>query len=167
MSVGQLVRLKLADLDSHIHSAQIVGKRVNQHTVYFDTPAWKAIEEYLTARGDSGSGGDLQGLAVFARHDRRASHSVRPLTTDGVRLVFRQLARVSEIEIDITPQSLRHAFAVKMLETTGDLAIVQAMLGHSSPATTRVYTKVSNKTTREAHRTAFGYGKTDSEGENK
>jgi site-specific recombinase XerD len=167
MSVGQLVRLRLADLDGHMRSAQIVGKRVNQHTVYFDNRAWKSIEEYLTARGDSGSGGDLQGLAVFARHDRGASHSVRPLTTEGVRLVFKQLARVSEIEIDITPQSLRHAFAVKMLETTGDLAIVQDMLGHSSPATTRIYTKVSNKKIREAHRAAFNYGGSESETKNK
>ena len=62
-----------------------------------------------------------------------------------VRLVFNALARDANIEIALTPHSLRHAFATKVLEATGDLAVVQDMLGHSSPATTRIYAKVSSK----------------------
>ena len=57
----------------------------------------------------------------------------------------------------MTPHSLRHAFATKMLEATGDLALVQDMLGHSSPATTRIYAKVSSKRLRDAHRTVLKY----------
>ena len=42
------------------------------------------------------------------------------------------------------PHALRHTFATDLLEQTGDLALVQDALGHSSPDTTRVYAKVRN-----------------------
>ncbi|MBI3742367.1 MAG: tyrosine-type recombinase/integrase [Chloroflexi bacterium] len=79
-----------------------------------------------------------------------------PLTTDAVRLVFSELAHAAGIEITMTPHSLRHAFATKLLDATGDLAVVQDMLGHSSPTTTRIYAQVSSKRMREADRAAFG-----------
>jgi integrase/recombinase XerC len=55
---------------------------------------------------------------------------------------------------------LRHAFATRVLEATGDLAVVQDMLGHSSPDTTRIYAKVSSKRMRDAHRAAFDDART-------
>jgi site-specific recombinase XerD len=157
MRVGELVTLKRDDLDYRNHSARVTGKGDKQRIVYFDDQAWNAIQEYLKARNDGARGRALYQLPLFARHDRRASQQVLPLTTDSVRLVFNQLARAAEIEITLTPHSLRHAFATKVLEATGDLAVVQDMLGHASPATTRIYAKVSNKKMRQAHRQAFGY----------
>jgi site-specific recombinase XerD len=157
MRVGELVTLKRDDLDYRNHSARVTGKGDKQRIVYFDDQAWNAIQAYLKARNDGARGRALYQLPLFARHDRRASQQVLPLTTDSVRLVFNQLARAAEIEITLTPHSLRHAFATKVLEATGDLAVVQDMLGHASPATTRIYAKVSNKKMRQAHRQAFGY----------
>jgi site-specific recombinase XerD len=157
MRVGELVGLKRDDLDYRAHSARVTGKGDKQRIVYFDDAAWQAIQAYLKTRNDGVKGRALFQLPLFARHDRRASNRVLPLTTDGVRLVFNQLARAANIEITMTPHSLRHAFATKVLEATGDLAVVQDMLGHSSPVTTRVYAKVSSKRMRDAHRVAFKY----------
>jgi site-specific recombinase XerD len=157
MRVGELVGLKRDDLDYRNRTARVTGKGDRQRVVYFDDAAWDALQAYLTARNDGARGRALYQLPLFARHDRRASTNVLPMTTDGVRLVFNGLARAAGIEIGMTPHSLRHAFATKVLEATGDLAVVQDMLGHASPATTRVYAKVSSKRMREAHRTAFGY----------
>jgi len=72
-------------------------------------------------------------------------------------MVFNQLAENAGIEIAMTPYSLRHALATRVLDATSDLALVQDMLGHSSPVTTRIYAKVSSKRMRDAHHTAFGY----------
>lgn len=156
MRVGELVTLKRDDLDHRQRAARVTGKGDKQRIVYFDDAAWHAIDAYLRARNDGARGRALYQLPVFARHDRRASTKVLPMTTDGVRLVFRQLARAAGIEIVMTPHSLRHAFATKVLEATGDLAVVQDLLGHASPETTRVYAKVSSKRMRDAHRAAFG-----------
>jgi site-specific recombinase XerD len=157
MRVGELVRLKRDDLDYRTRSARVTGKGDKQRIVYFDDAAWRAIQAYLKMRNDGAKGRALYQLPLFARHDRRASDRVLPLTTDTVRWVFNQLARDANIEITMTPHSLRHAFATKILEATGDLALVQDMLGHSSPTTTRIYAKVSSKRMRDAHRTAFNY----------
>ncbi|CAG0966702.1 Tyrosine recombinase XerC [Anaerolineae bacterium] len=157
MRVGELVTLKRDDLDYRLHTARVTGKGDKQRIVYFDDAAWSAIQTYLKERGDGANGRALYQLPLFARHDRRVSNRVLPMTTDSVRLVFNALSETAGIEIVMTPHSLRHAFATKVLEATGDLAVVQDMLGHSSPATTRIYAKVSNKKMREAHRVAFNY----------
>jgi site-specific recombinase XerD len=155
MRVGELVGLKRDDLDYRLHTARVTGKGNKQRIVYFDDAAWNAIQAYLKARGDGARGRALYQQPLFARHDRRASSKVLPLTTDTVRMVFNSLARAAGIQVAMTPHSLRHAFATKVLEATGDLAVVQDMLGHSSPVTTRIYAKVSNKKMREAHHRAF------------
>lgn len=165
MRVGELVGLKRDDLDYRNRTARVTGKGDKQRIVYFDDQAWSAIQEYLKARNDGEHGRALYQLPVFARHDRRASGKTLSLTTDTVRQMFAALARDAEIYITMTPHSLRHAFATRILETTGDLAVVQDMLGHSSPATTRIYAKVSNKKMREAHRAAFGYERKDEDKE--
>ncbi len=157
MRVGELVKLKRDDLDYRLHSARVTGKGEKQRIVYFDDAAWNAIQAYLKARNDGARGRALYQLPLFARHDRRVGKQTLPLTTDTVRWVFNALARDANIEIAMTPHSLRHAFATKVLEATGDLAVVQDMLGHSSPVTTRIYAKVSSKRMRDAHRTAFNY----------
>jgi integrase/recombinase XerD len=163
MRVGELVGLKRDDLDYQQHTARVTGKGDKPRVVYFDDTAWNAIQAYLKERNDGARGRALYQLPLFARHDRRASNKVLPLTTDTVRLVFNALTRDANIEMAMTPHSLRHAFATKLLEATGDLAVVQDMLGHSSPATTRIYAKVSSKRMREAHRTAFNYRGKDEE----
>lgn len=161
MRVGELVGLVRDNLDYRQHSALVTGKGSKERIVYFDDSAWQAIQTYLKARADGAKGRALYLLPVFARHDRRSGTRTFPISTDTVRLVFDQLADAAGIEINMTPHSLRHAFATRVLEATGDLAVVQDMLGHASPATTRIYAKVSSKRQRQAHRTAFGYNRRD------
>jgi site-specific recombinase XerD len=156
MRVGELVALRRDDLDYRNHTARVTGKGDKQRIVYFDAPAWNALQNYLKERADGAKGRALYQLPVFARHDRRASTNVLPMTTDSVRLMFNDLAQQAGIEITLTPHSLRHAFATKVLDATGDLAVVQDMLGHASPETTRIYAKVSSKRMKDAHRAAFG-----------
>ncbi len=165
MRVGELVRLKRDDLDYHSHSARVTGKGEKQRIVYFDVAAWLAIQAYLKQRLDGAKGRALYQLPVFARHDRGAGSVTKPLTTEAVRQTFARIARQAGIEIAMTPHSLRHAFATKVLEATGDLAVVQDMLGHSSPETTRIYAKVSSRRMRDAHRAAFGYKAPDDVGD--
>jgi len=151
MRVAELVTLRCGDLDYCEHAARVTGKGQKQRKVYFDEIAWSALWDYLRERDGTRH---ENALPVFAGHTRN-TRGVPPITTDTVRDTLEDLARQAQIEIAITPHWFRHAFATKLLEATDDLALVQDALGHASPATTRIYAKVSSKRLREAHRQAF------------
>jgi site-specific recombinase XerD len=152
MRVGELVSMDRDGLDAQNRSARIVGKGSKERTVYFDTRAWTAIEQYLLLRADEGY---HSGTPVFVRHNRGAD-SLQRLGTRSVQRLFDHLVPDLRRQRRFTPHSLRHSFATRALEATGNLAVVQDLMGHSSPITTRIYAQVSNRQLREAHRKAFG-----------
>lgn len=157
MRVGELAALRRGDLDYRHRAARVVGKGDRERIVYFDDAAWQALQAYLRARQDGAQGRALHQLPLFARHDRAAGERVLPLSTNAVRQIFTHCLKLAGIDQPLTPHSLRHTFATRALEVTGDLAVVQDLLGHASPATTRVYAKVSARRLREAHQQIFGY----------
>jgi site-specific recombinase XerD len=67
-----------------------------------------------------------------------------PLDAGYIREVCARKGAAAGIAWRVHPHALRHSFATDLLEDTGDLALVQDALGHSSPDTTRVYAKVRN-----------------------
>lgn len=156
MRIGELVRLRREDLDYRAHTARVTGKGSKERIVYFDAVAWAAVQDYLRSREDGASGRALGTLPVFAQHGRRAGKRVLPLTTHQARVVFERMVDLAGVESKMTPHSLRHAFATRMLDATGDLAVVQDMLGHKSPETTRIYAHVSAKKLKSAYAQAFG-----------
>lgn len=159
MRVGELVALRRGDLDYRNQAAIVHGKGNRERVVYLDDRAWQALGVYLEARRDGARGRALYELPVVARHNRGASKEVLPVSTNTIRHVFEDCRKLAGIEQPLTPHSLRHAFATKVLEATGDLAAVQDLLGHSSPTTTRIYAKVTSRRLHEAHQRAFEYGK--------
>ena len=66
-----------------------------------------------------------------------------PITTDAVELACRKARRLSRIRKPITPHSMRHAFAVHLLESGTDLRTIQLLLGHRSLATTARYLRIA------------------------
>ena len=67
----------------------------------------------------------------------------RPLTTDAVEKACRKARRRAGIAKPITPHSLRHAFAVHLLESGADVRTIQLLLGHRSLATTARYLRIA------------------------
>lgn len=70
----------------------------------------------------------------------------RPITSDAVELACQQAQRHCGIPKPITPHSLRHAFAVHLLEAGTDLRTIQLLLGHRSLATTARYLRIATTT---------------------
>lgn len=148
--VGELVAIRRGDLDWVAHSALVKGKGTKYRKVYFDGRAWQALATYLRARQDGETGRELSRLPVFCGHGNRSGRTPSPLTTRHVGRTIEKLAKKAGIsEAGVTPHYFRHVFATRALERTQNLALVQDMLGHASPATTRVYAKTDEKQRRE------------------
>jgi integrase/recombinase XerD len=69
--------------------------------------------------------------------------SGQPITRSAVALVCRKTRRLSGIRKPISPHSMRHAFAVHLLESGTDIRTIQLLLGHRSLATTAQYLRIA------------------------
>lgn len=144
--VSELAGVDLGDLDSQRGLLRVRGKGGTQRTVPLGGPAVRALDRWLAVRGRLAR--QAAGRAVFVG-DRGARIDPRVVR----RLVHRALAAVPDAP-DLGPHGLRHAMATHLLEGGADLRSVQEMLGHSSLATTQLYTHVSGDRLRKAYQQA-------------
>ena len=67
----------------------------------------------------------------------------RPITTSAVEVACQKARRLSRLQKPIGPHSMRHAFAVHLLESGTDVRTIQLLLGHRSLATTARYLRIA------------------------
>ena len=141
LRVSELCGLDLDCLDRGRELVRAIGKGDKERSVPIGRPALRAVDRWLERRGELAT--DLSGRAMFigerlgARIDPRV---VRRVVHHGLRLV--------DGAPDLGPHGLRHAMATHLLERGADLRSVQEVLGHSSIATTQIYTHVSSERLR-------------------
>ncbi len=149
LRVGELVTLDLDDLDRGRRLVRVSGKGRKERIVPFGRKALAAIEAYLPERarwrsGPSREEGDP--LFVNQRGSRLSDRSVR-------RILNAAVTRTAEL-YELHPHALRHAFATHLLEAGMDLRAIQELLGHTSLATTQIYTHVDLAHLMEVYRSA-------------
>lgn len=72
-----------------------------------------------------------------------------PLTSHSIEKIYAKYVAKAKINPNSTPHFLRHTFATNLLINGADIRSVQELLGHSSIATTQIYTEVSSKRKRQ------------------
>ncbi|HRA07691.1 MAG TPA: tyrosine recombinase XerC [Propionicimonas sp.] len=144
--VSELVGLDLPDFDSQRSLLRVLGKGGKQRTVPLGRPALRALDSWLAARSILAA--PVAGQAMFVGDRGRR---IDPRVVRG--LVHHALGQVPDAP-DLGPHGLRHAMATHLLEGGADLRSVQEILGHSSLATTQLYTHVSSERLRSAYRQA-------------
>jgi integrase/recombinase XerD len=151
MRVSELVSLNHGDLNLDDDVVQCRGKGNKQRRIPFGQKARAAVERYV-------GGGRVQLLGGRVSEALFLNHHGERLTRQGFWLIIKSYARQAGIE-KITPHTLRHSFATHLLSNGADLRSVQELLGHSSIATTQVYTHVADGRLRqvydEAHPRAY------------
>ncbi len=142
--VSELCGLDIDDVDSGRRLLRVLGKGDKQRTVPFGDPAQVALSRWLSggrpAVATTASG---RALLLGARGRR--------LNQRQARTVVHQTVAAVDGAPDIGPHGLRHSAATHLLEGGADLRVVQELLGHSTLATTQLYTHVSVARLRAVH----------------
>lgn len=145
--VGELTGLDVDDVDLPGQVARVLGKGNKERTVPFGTPAAEAVRTWLEEGRPRLVTADSGPALFLGRRGRRVDQR-------QVRTVVHDLLAHVPDAADLGPHGLRHSAATHLLEGGADLRTVQELLGHSSLATTQIYTHVSVDRLRSAYRQA-------------
>lgn len=132
LRLSELTGLDLSDLDLAEALVTVTGKGSKMRVVPVGRQALDALQAWLAQRGQIAQ--DAQALFVSQRGGR--------LTGRQVQKRLEQWALRAGVSQHVHPHRLRHAFASHLLQSSGDLRAVQELLGHSSLASTQVYTSL-------------------------
>jgi integrase/recombinase XerC len=145
--VGELCGLDVSHFDQGRRTVRVMGKGGKERTVPVGVPALRAVTRWLDAgRPALATAASGPALFVGVRGGR-----VGPRTA---RRVVHERLREAGTTRDAGPHGIRHSTATHLLEGGADLRSVQEILGHSSPATTQIYTHVSIDRLKSSYRQA-------------
>ncbi|RJT81995.1 tyrosine recombinase XerC [Arthrobacter cheniae] len=145
--VGELVGLDVDDVNTERRTLVVTGKGDKERTVPYGVPAGYAIDDWLR-RGRPQRVNGRSGPALFLgrRGGRIDQRAVRTQVREALEGLGDTAAR--------GPHALRHTAATHLLDGGADLRAVQELLGHSSLATTQLYTHVSVDRLRRSYEQA-------------
>lgn len=127
---------------------RLFGKGGKQRIVPLGSYAREALDAYLVrARPTlSGRGRSTPALFLGIRGQR--------VSRQNAWLIIRAAAERAKLGVEISPHTFRHSFATHLLAGGADVRVVQELLGHSSVATTQIYTLVTADTLRDMYTTS-------------
>ena len=144
MRVSELVGLNIDDINMNIGAIQVLGKGSKERIFPIGEYALEYLQKYFNETR-SNMVKDIKETAVFiSKHSRR-------ITRQSFWHRIKNYALIADINTDISPHTLRHAFATHLLNHGADLRSVQLLLGHSSVSTTTIYTHISQQRLKQIY----------------
>ena len=142
--VSELCGLDIDDIDTPRRLLRVLGKGNKQRTVPFGSPAQTVLTAWLTDGRPALVTADSGPALLLGARGRR-------LDPRQARTVVHQTVAAVDGAPDMGPHGLRHSAATHLLEGGADLRVVQELLGHSTLATTQLYTHVTVARLRAVH----------------
>lgn len=137
--VGELCKLHIDDLSPDGASFRIHGKGSRDRVAYIsDVALQRELQQFAKNRRHEG---DVSGALFLNRYGS-------PMRPQSIRSKLRRCAGDVGLARRVTPHMLRHTAATLLIESGVDIRFVQRLLGHSSIATTEIYTHVSDEALR-------------------
>ena len=132
--VTELISLNIDDIDLENNSIKC-STRNKERVIPIGSLANNALSEYITKARKSMLKDDND-TALFVNVNGKR------LTRQGFWKIIKQYKSQADIDVDITPHTLRHSFAMHLLENGAELRAIQEMLGHSDISSTQVYAQM-------------------------
>jgi len=147
LRVSELTGLNTEDLDRRNLMLRVIGKGNKERIIPYGSKAEEALGRYWLIRAKllARSGKSADARAVFL------NHAGRRMGNRSVGRVVKKYVRLMNVNWDLHPHSLRHAFASHLLADGADLRAIQELLGHSSLSTTQRYTHASIRQLMEVY----------------
>ena len=149
LRVSEAHGLDLKDVNLGARELRVTGKGSKQRVALLGRPAVDALSRYLSAVRPA--------LATSSPRITGPSESALFLNPRGSRLSRRTMQErvrrhAATVGLEgVHTHTLRHSFATHLLDGGADLRVVQELLGHSSPATTQIYTHVTDAKARQVY----------------
>jgi integrase len=152
LRLSEGTHLKVEDIDgdrgfiSVRHSKGHMGDKdrnvpLPQKTLELLREQWKSHRNKVWIFPSAGHGG------------KNMPSATTPISNSSVQVAFRKALKTAGINKKATVHTLRHSWATHLLEAGINLRLIQTWLGHSTPATTSVYTHLTEKATTAAAKT--------------
>jgi integrase/recombinase XerD len=144
LRVSELVSLKHGQVNQNQGVIRIVGKGNRERLIPLGEEAVRWLGDFVRgARGEILLDRQTDHLFPTRRGDR--------MTRQAFWHIIKRYAKKAGIEKELSPHTLRHAFATHLLNHGADLRVVQMLLGHSDLSTTQIYTHVARERMKELH----------------
>lgn len=142
--VSELISLNISDID--LHSGLIVCKNSDSksRSIPIGNIAMKYLKIYLNDFRKKLCPNEDNTLLFVNFHGQK-------MTRQGFWKIIKYYTAKAKINKTITPHTLRHSFAVHLIENGADLQAIQEMLGHSDISTTQVYSKLNKNKIKEVY----------------
>ena len=135
LQVSELVNLRQNQIDLNHGVIRIPGKSGRQRVIPLSGEAIRALRGFSGVRDEILLERQTEHLFPTRRGDR--------MTRQAFWHIIKRYARKAGISTELSPRTLRHAFATHLLNHGADLRVVQMLLGHSDLSTTQIYTHVA------------------------
>jgi integrase/recombinase XerD len=144
LRVSELVNLKYSQINTNQGVIRIIGKGNRERLIPLGEEAVRWLMEFVKGpRNEILLDRTTDYLFPTRRGDR--------MTRQAFWHIIKRYARKAQIDKELSPHTMRHAFATHLLNHGADLRVVQMLLGHSDLSTTQIYTHVARERMKELH----------------
>ena len=140
--VGELINIKLDDINKSNNSIKVLGKGNKERIVYYGNRCSICLNNYLKIRPKL-----LKHNTNYLLLNKKGNK----LSDSMIRYEFNKIIKNNNLDFKFSPHTLRHTFATHMVDNGANLLSVKELLGHSNIASTGIYTHVSNERLRQVY----------------
>lgn len=136
MKVSELLNITIFDINLKLMYIKCRGSKHRERIIPIGSYAVNCLEKYLQIRPS---------INVYNLDYLFLNLKGTQMTRQGFWKIVKQYAKISNIKKSITSYTLRHSFAVHLLQNGADIRSVQELLGHSDMSATQIYSSISKK----------------------